>query len=216
MAHLYNIFFLVQSQSFVCFWVLTAHYIKMCREAKGPREDREMSNDVWLFLWLHSVWSSPSLIFVLCMYSFLTRSRGNAHSSSSSICSVNSLWVITSLFQFLNSPIILLSSLFWCSTPSFCVNCWKEHDGVYEFLQSSVFTIPLECHEYMSVIISVVIICFRSTAVCLRMMFFQWPLIPQIPICYITYNIIVHSVCVHYVNCIAAVIHFPSWLSSPI
>lgn len=80
-----------------------------------------MSNVVWLFLWLHSVWSSPSLIFVLCMYSFLTRSRGNVHSSSSSICSVNSLWVITSLFQFFYSPIILLSSFFWWSTASFCV-----------------------------------------------------------------------------------------------
>lgn len=40
---------------------------------------------------------SPLPVFVLCMCSFLTRSRGNAHSSSSSLCSVNSLWVITSV-----------------------------------------------------------------------------------------------------------------------
>lgn len=55
--------------------------------------------------------SSPSPVFVLCMCSFLTRSRGNAHSSSSSICSVNSLWVITSLLQFWNRPTTLLPSL---------------------------------------------------------------------------------------------------------
>ncbi len=65
----------------------------------------------------------PPPFFVLCMCSFLTRSRGNAHSSSSSICSVNSLWVITSLLRCLNPPMTLLSSLLSCCQTS-------SHSGV--------------------------------------------------------------------------------------
>lgn len=109
---LWSISFLVESQ-FCVFELWLPHCIVSWL---ADREHREISNDVWLFLWFHTIWCfTTSPIFVLCMCSFLTRSRGNVHSSSSSICSVNSLWVITSLLQFLNSVIILPTSLSsWC------------------------------------------------------------------------------------------------------
>ena len=107
-SKLCDISFLVQSQS--CLWALTADYIEMWWEAKGQREDREMCERCLAFSLTSSDMMFPP--FALCMCSFLTRTRGNAHSSSSSICSVNSLWVITSLIQLLNPPITLLCSSF--------------------------------------------------------------------------------------------------------
>lgn len=83
----------------------------------------------------YSIWCSLFPIFVLCMCSFLTRSRGNAHSSSSSICSVNSLWVMTSLLQYVTLHYLSLIPLppmfnpvfLWCH--HFILKCPKQHDS---------------------------------------------------------------------------------------
>lgn len=124
MVHLCDISFLVRSQS--CVSELLTIALKCGGRLKDTEETEKcrMVSGCFSDFILYDV--PPSPIFVLCMCSFLTRSRGNAHSSSSSICSVNSLWVITSLLQFLNPPITLLSPLlFCCQTPIFfwCHHC---------------------------------------------------------------------------------------------
>lgn len=168
-----------------------------CDGRLNDTEKTEMLNGVWLFFLTSSYTVFPFPFFVLCMCSFLTRSRGNAHSSSSSICSVNSLWVITSLLQFLNPPITLLSSLFFCCLTLsssgvimsfFCVNCPKQHDSssvitpsgraawVFQYFHYCVLFLLLPCDQQVSqVSVSVTMLsdCLWSTPFCLGMIVFN-------------------------------------------
>lgn len=72
-------------------------------ECSGIDLERETEWFGWQRGWIWCLFCSLSSycmifslpIFVLYMCSFLTHSRGNVQSSSSSICSVNSLWVIS-------------------------------------------------------------------------------------------------------------------------